>query len=462
MAKAAAHADGDDDDATTPPFPTSIAIIGASLTGLSLTLSLLQHDLFPADAITLYDQRAAPHNSSGSSGSSSTTSALDPSSTSSGVVLTPNGLSVLSSLGVLARVADQCWTSAHRTYRSDEGDRLVRKVQVSGEEEYGFRNHRLWRALLVEEMLRMCEERGVRVKWGWRFDGVDSEGQGGVRFGVVSGTGEREERSAWVLVGADGIWSSVRRYLDQDAKPEYTGTTGVLAHVRWDDVDWPHVPEGTYERQCTLQGKAGALFWIPEDEKGSVIMIGNQVKMEGEKSREEWDRLAKDKDYLCEFYRKDYDEWGPTGKKIIDAVCRNRDSLYLWPFMRMARLQRWSSRAGRVVIMGDAAHALPPSSGQGVNQTLEDVYVLTKVLTRVKDGCKSLVDALHFWQQVRQQRVDQVFEWATNATNVQRLPRAERERLVQSSAAKSQQEVDDMRWLYKPDWDARIAQWSSG
>ena len=189
-----------------------------------------------------------------------------------------------------------------------------------------------------------------------------------------------------------------------------------------------------------------------------MVMIGNQMKMEDEKSREELDRLARDKDYLCEFYRKDYDQWGNTGRKIIDAVCRNKESLYLWPFMRMAKLERWFSQSGDVVIMGDAAHALPPSSGQGVNQTLEDVYVLTEVLSAVKAGKKSLLDGLQWWQQVRQDRIDDVFDWATNATNVQRLPQAEREKLIKAGA-KPQQDGDDMRWLYKPEWDVRLAEW---
>lgn len=523
-----------ENESETQSLPAPVAIIGASLTGLSLALSLLQSNLYRPTDITIYDQRRAParaapspqpttSNLSGDStpaqctsptstpaaqSSSGSANGYDPATTASGVILTPNGLRVLDALAILDRVRARCWTSVHRTYRADsgpdatdgdgagqgEGDKLVRKVQVSGEEVYGYRNHRLWRSVLVGAMLDMVVgECGVDVRWGWRFQGLADGGCNSdpaatertagaeqVKFLVKSPDGAREARTAGLLVGADGIYSSVRGVLHPHAAPVYTGTTGVLAHIRWDEVAWPRVEDGNgnngaYERQCTLQGAPGALFWIPEDAAGSVVMVGKQVKMEdaNDRSRDEWERLARDKAYLSGFYRQDYEQWGSTGRKVIDAVCANSETLYLWPFMRMAKLDTWFSiskakaeqaSAGKegnavVIIMGDAAHALPPSSGQGVNQTLEDVYVLTQVLETVKTGAKPLAEALQFWQRKRQERVDAVFDWATNATNVQRLPRAEREKLMQSGAAKSQQETDDMRWLYKPDWDAVVAEW---
>jgi 2-polyprenyl-6-methoxyphenol hydroxylase-like FAD-dependent oxidoreductase len=196
---------------------------------------------------------------------------------------------------------------------------------------------------------------------------------------------------------------------------------------------------------------------MPEDRQGRVIMVAKQVRME-ERSREQWDEFGRDKEQLCQFYRDGYDEWGDTAKSIIDAVCRSPDTLYMWPFMKMARLQRWSSKAGRVIIIGDAAHALPPSSGQGVNQTLEDVYSLTRLLQSNMD----LRNGLALWQEMRQTRLDAVLDWATNATNVARMPQAERDRLVQEGKAKDANTTagfDDMRWLYEHKIDEKMDVW---
>lgn len=418
-----------------PQKEPTVAIIGSSLTGLILTLSLLHHGLYQPSQIKLYDLRASD--------------TVDPAS-SSGVVLTPNGLKVLDTLGILDRFAHLCWLSEYRTFKNDR-DETVRKTLIANEGLYGYKNHRVWRRVLLNTLLEMVKEKSVDIHWKSRFEGVVSEGEGYVVFRVNG-----QEEMAGMLIGADGIYSIIRKYLCPDVKPEYTGVLGVLSHIRWDAVKWPY--EG-YERACTIQGKPGALVLMPEDRAGSVIMVAMQIKME-EQSRETWEALARDKEWMSQYFKNGYDEWGDTAKSIIDAVTSDPDTLYMWPFMRMACLDRWYSDTGRVVIMGDAAHALPPSSGQGINQTLEDVYTFTELLKApyVRDWKKRL----GFWQQMRQERIDAVFDWATNATNVQRLPQADRDKLVKEGKAKdanATEGFDDMRWLYRPDIDNKISDW---
>lgn len=297
-----------------PPSPTSsIAIIGASLTGLSFTLALLQHSLYSPANIKIYDLRNPD--------------VPDPAN-SSGVVLTPNGLSILDSLGVLSRVRHLCWLSEYRTFKNDQ-DETVRKFLIANESLYGYKNHRLWRKLLLDALLTAVEERRVRIQWEAKFEGVRRESADHVTF-VVNG----REEMAGMLIGAAGIYSAVRRDLDPEVGPEYTGVAGALSHIRRDEVTWPY--EG-YEKACTIQGKPGALVLMPEDRAGGVIMVAKQVRME-ERSREQWDEFAHDKEQLCEFYRDRYEEWGETAKSIIDAVCRNPDTLYMWPFMKMGEV----------------------------------------------------------------------------------------------------------------------------
>ncbi|KAK4947857.1 hypothetical protein LTR10_013365 [Elasticomyces elasticus] len=417
----------------SPQRGCSVAIIGASLTGLSLALSLLQNELCSPEDMTIFDLRAPE--------------VPDPAN-ASGVVLTPNGLAVLDSFGVLSRFRHLCWLSEYRTFKNDR-DETVRKTLIANESLYGYKNHRVWRKTILEALLAAVQERNVSIKWQARFEKVVREDDHGVSFTVNGG-----EETADMLFGADGIHSTVRKYLDFGASPEYTGVTSVLSHIKRDEVRWPYE---SYEKACTIQGQSGALIMMPEDPEGSVVMVGKQVKMEP-KSRQEWEEYGTHKDLLCQFYREGYEEWGPTAKQIIDAVCRSPETLYMWPFMRMAKLKRWFSGKGKTIIMGDAAHALPPSSGQGVSQALEDVDSLTKLL---RSG-KKLTRALEFWQEMRQQRIDTIFDWATNATNVQRLPQADRDRLVREGKAKdanATENFDDMRWLYQPQVDQAIDAW---
>jgi len=58
----------------------------------------------------------------------------------------------------------------------------------------------------------------------------------------------------------------------------------------------------------------------------------------------------------------------------------------------------------------------------------------------------------------------QWFDWATNRTNVQRMPLAEREKLVREGKvldATNVENFDDMRWLYQPDTDKTIDKWAA-
>ena len=210
------------------PPSSSIAIIGASLIGLELALSLLQTQLYRAEDITIYDRRDAK--------------TPDPANRS-GVVLTPNGLKILDSLGIFDTIRHKCWQSRYRTYRNDK-DELVRKTLIANEELYGYTNHRIWRRSILEALLAAVNSKGVSIVWNAKFGGVIGETGDEVHF-IVNG----KEQHASMLIGADGIYSTVRKYLDPAVGPEYTGTMGVLAHIKWDDVDWPFE---NYERNCTL------------------------------------------------------------------------------------------------------------------------------------------------------------------------------------------------------------------
>ena len=67
-------------------------------------------------------------------------------------------------------------------------------------------------------------------------------------------------------------------------------------------------------------------------------------------------------------------------------------------------LQRWS--AGRISLLGDAAHAMLPFYGQGAAQAIEDAFVLAGCL-RSADRV-SAPHALRRYEQIRRPRTSQV------------------------------------------------------
>lgn len=376
----------------------------------------------------------------------------------SGVILTPNGLRVLDHLGVLSRIRDNCYVSTHRVFKNDN-DETTKKIRIGGPEAYGYDNHRIWRSLLLDEMRLMLKERSISILFNSKFQGVVTDNTDKVSFLINDNT-----HHASLLIGSDGIYSSVRNHFAPHIRPEHTGMVGILSHIKYSSVAWPYEK---YERNATIQSKPGAIFWIAEDPTPDpVIMIGKQIQYP-EQSRADLERLQSDPEQLKAFYTKDYEEYGPTARSIIDSVCSTPETLYIWPFMKMPKLEKWFSETGRVVLVGDGAHALPPSSGQGVNQALEDVYSLTVLLNSVVTRQRSTtcsrietLEALQFWQQMRQERIDAVVDWTINGSNVSRLPEADRKRLVEEGKVKENQ-GDDMSWLYKPVLDEKIEAWVS-
>ncbi|PPJ60890.1 hypothetical protein CBER1_10967 [Cercospora berteroae] len=132
--------------------------------------------------------------------------------------------------------------------------------------------------------------------------------------------------------------------------------------------------------------------------------------------------------------------------------------------MKMPKMSTWySTKSGRIILVGDGAHALPPSSGQGVNQALEDAYSLVLVLEEASKGSTNgtgkerVLEALEFWQKTRQDRIDATYDWTTNTNNVNRLPEAERQKLMKEGKIR----VDEDRGgLFQYDFDEVVRDWA--
>ncbi|CAK1366997.1 unnamed protein product [Cercospora beticola] len=417
----------------------SVTIIGAGLGGCALGLALSARDI----PVTIYESRPE-------------VSGVIP----SGVILTPNGLRILDRLGVYERIKDRCYVTTDRIFLNDAGE-ITKKVPLGGPEVNGYWNHRIWRGLLLDEMRLMLKERNVPIHYNSKFNGIVSEDPStGVTF-LINNTPHQTS----LLIGSDGIYSTLRTHLSPTTQPTYTGLLGILAHIPWSSVSWPS-PD--FPRNATLQGKPASIFWIAEDPPSThpspQIMIGLQTQHSQEYSRTDLESLQNDKSRLLEFYKKSYSEHGPLARSIIDAIEQYKETLYIWPFMKMPKMSTWYSTkcSGRIILVGDGAHALPPSSGQGVNQALEDVYSLVLVLEEASKGGngkeESILEALEFWQKIRQDRIDAIYDWTMNTNNVNRLPEAEREKLMKEGKMRVG-EGDDTRWLFGYDYDEVVKDW---
>jgi hypothetical protein len=68
----------------------------------------------------------------------------------------------------------------------------------------------------------------------------------------------------------------------------------------------------------------------------------------------------------------------------IPALITHTSVIRYWPVHRLAPLPtRWYSRAGRIVLVGDAAHAMPPHAAQGVGMGVEDALLVAAIVAKL-------------------------------------------------------------------------------
>ena len=402
-----------------PDSKVDVAIIGAGLSGLTLALALHQQSV----SVTVYESRPAPLDIGGA------------------VMLSPNALRVLDALELYDIVKIKGYNFDTLEYRDLAGN-LIETQPFGSEEKYGYRGLRIYRYVLIDELVAALKEKSVSVQYNHKFSHVVEDNDKGVTFAFTNGA----TVSCSLLVGADGIHSTVRQYLYPNLKTKFIGMAGITASVPTAQLK---LPPG-YHLPVTIMSPQGAFVIAPQKADGSEVLIGKQQRVvEGD--YEGWDRdFVADKDSALHFLQQGNQQFPEIVHNAVSRI--SVEKVNKWPFFVVPKLERWASESRRVIIVGDAAHAIPPSAGQGINQAFEDVYMLALVLSQGGQNT-STQDALSFWQKYRQERVDKILE-LNKQIDKRRMPIDDRAQTVD-------REELDLGWLYEPDFKGVVAQWSS-
>ncbi|OJJ51715.1 hypothetical protein ASPZODRAFT_138785 [Penicilliopsis zonata CBS 506.65] len=400
-----------------------IAIIGAGLCGLALALSLHQKSI----PCTIYEARPASLNIGGA------------------IMLSPNALRILDTLGVYSRIADKGYHFDLLYFRSPD-DKPLDTYEFGNKERYGYHGLRIYRHVLIDELLAMCAERQIPIHYNRKFIRVVRETASEVTWEFDDGS----EQTGRLLVGADGIHSRVRRYLYPDLEPTFTNAIGVTAAVPMSHLT---VPDGYKMPVTIINPTHGAFVIAPQQPDASEVLIGRQKRLVDQASRAEWANLMNNKDWCIEFLRDGAADFPPIVQTAVADI--PRDHINLWPFYVVPALPHWMSveHHCRVVVLGDAAHAIPPTAGQGINQGFEDVYTFAAVLDRTaRSDKKALPRTLLLWQSARQARIDRVLD-LNRQIDARRLPESE------GGDPAADQAPFDQQWLFEPDFDQMVDEW---
>jgi 2-polyprenyl-6-methoxyphenol hydroxylase-like FAD-dependent oxidoreductase len=274
-----------------------------------------------------------------------------------GLVLQPNALEALARLGLRDAVVARGARVAAAEVRTPSGALLFAVPYA----ELGWETVGILRAELLNGLCDALPNNAVRL--GRECVDVEQDEHAAAAL-LADGTREQGD----VLLGADGVRSTVRRAAVDASPPRYAGQRAWRAAARGDfGVD----------RFVEFWGVGGGFGFGPAGER-TVYWYCFERAVEGAPSPP---------DALADFRRR-YDGWPAPIAELLQAT-DPADVHEAFTYDR-APSRRWGN--GRVTLLGDAAHAMMPNLGQGAAQALEDAAVLGLVLAEAADPVTALRD----------------------------------------------------------------------
>jgi len=273
--------------------------------------------------------------------------------TGAGIYIYENGLRVLEAVGAYA-AAVQGAPFAHTREVRDGSDRLISVHRWAGSRVFSIvRQH------VINALAEVASQGGVEIVTNSTAASATPDGE------LVMADGRRLK--ADLIVGADGSNSRLRDSLGLLAKRKYLvdGCTRLL-------MDKTEGERAQTDGAKTVEYWSGTrrVLYTPCSETDIYIAL-----------------TMLDTDEIAKTVPVRKDEWKrafPHLEALIDRIGEQGR----YDRFDLIRLKRWST--GRVVIIGDAAHALPPNIGQGGGCAMMNALSLSVYLQREEDVASAL------------------------------------------------------------------------
>ncbi len=340
----------------------NIAIVGGGIGGLSLALGLAKAGLRP----NVYEQ--APQ--LGEVGA--------------GISLSPNAVKGLRYLGVggaIDALADEPMHQVTRHFAT--GETLVDINRAKTREKLGAPYLQMHRAdlhrLLHEGLLEAASE---SIALGQRLERIDKRDDGTYRLYFVDGS----NADADVVIGADGLKSTIREQVFGESEPEFSG------FVAWRGL-LPTEALGDYPLPA-----GSAVFIAPgRNFVRYPIRLGTVQNFVAFTKADAWTAEGWSQKGDFADFRERFRDFHADVQAILDAYTGTE--LHRWGLFAREPLPTWVK--GRITVLGDAAHPMLPWFGQGAATSIEDAVVLARAIVDFTD-----IDvALARYEEARRERV---------------------------------------------------------
>lgn len=374
-----------------------IIVIGGGIGGLTMTIALQQKGL----DVHVYESGAELQ------------------AVGKGIWLPPNALLVLERLGISEAIAQRGVLLERIELRDKDDGVLLNHDLRQIKAKYGHTTVSIHRVELHRVLAEHIQPGTLHLgKHCTRFT-QDNDG-------VTAQFEDETHAEGDVLIGADGIHSVIRKALFPNVRLRYAGQTcyrGIanmelpdfLAHTCWE------VWGGEFRFGFSPIGHREVYWYAP------VTAPAGSARS---------DRT------LLEMLAEGYASFPSPIPEIIERTpAKEIIRTALYDFLP---IKRWWQ--GRVVLIGDAAHAMTPNLGQGGAQAIEDTFVLADMLS----NCRTIAEAFREYEHLRMLKVRRIVNTAWQFGKVAHV----RRRWLQKLRNVAMKSVPDwlnrkrIEWLY--------------
>ncbi|MFJ9369969.1 FAD-dependent monooxygenase [Nocardia sp. NPDC101769] len=329
-------------------IPQRILIVGGGIAGLTFAAALKRHGAC-ADVVDLAPEWRP---------------------VGSGIAIGFNGVLALNSIGLGNAVQERGVPLNSVTLLDSEGNRMNGFRFSSVADVYGTSTTGIHRGAL-HDVLAGSLENSPRL-------GITVTALRELDKGVVAEFSDGTSAEYDLVVGSDGRNSKVRKLVFGEVDRQYVGYCAIRVVI-------PR-PQG-FEGMCELWGSGRRMGILPIGED-LLYSYSTFLSARG---------AVRDPSENMKLLRELFGDFKGPARHIVDSN-PDEDSIHYGDIEQVV-LPRWISR--RVVLIGDAAHAMSPDLGQGGSMAIEDAITLARILV----DSTEIADALHRFQSSRYKRV---------------------------------------------------------
>jgi 2-polyprenyl-6-methoxyphenol hydroxylase-like FAD-dependent oxidoreductase len=294
----------------------------------------------------------------------------------------PNGMNVLADLGVHERVAAVSASCRGFEFQNARGQVIGTINREHDGSRFGAQLQMVRRGDLHQVLTEAARGRGVEVQHGRPLIGIDQTDAGG----IIAKFAEGADEACDALIGCDGLRSRARQLVLPGApSPAYSGLVDFGGITTAADLPLPvGVNVMVFGRRAffgAFKTPSGEVWWFQNSgQKRPELVLRDPEAAR----RQILDLHANDPAWIRDLVSSTASVMGPFALNDILSM------------------PRW--HAGRVCLIGDAAHATTPSAGQGASLALEDAMVLAQCMRDVDDP----ESAFALFDRVRRTRVETI------------------------------------------------------